>query len=520
MSFKQTIRAVSGLFVAVLGTGATLAYFEESIPMSLNPLYAKTMADYRAQELIFDRLWFHDAITNELKSRVVQKYQVAEAGRAVEITLKSGIRWHNGQTLTSKDLCFTVKAMLNPATPSPIAAHYRQFIAGCDAKGAQTALIRFKSVLPNPRERLGFPILPASEFSSTAISPDLQFSARPMGTGPFNGKRGLRMVTFDAFANTHHTPKIVQMQLQEGGDPLVQTKTLINNNVQGIVIVPPPQRPDLRASDDVSMKSYDLRSWWYVAVNSKKPALQDRRVRQALNMVINRTELRQFSFGVKPGEKNSPCEFISGPFVRSSPYYNATVPLQPTANLAKAEALLKSAGLVKTGSRWHIDGKPITLRVGMLSSLDNEAPDLLAQVQNQLGAVGFDRQSTKITPDEWDNSVMAGSSDLDLIIGKWSFGLVEEVNELFHSKGRQNIFRYDNAEVDAVLQQYDDAVTDNDQRDAYHKLHTLLANDLPYLFLWKLDTKSAWRTEVRGNIVAPYFYFTEIDGWSVSSSGG
>ena len=167
-----------------------------------------------------------------------------------------------------------------------------------------------------------------------------------------------------------------------------------------------------------------------------------------------------------------------------------------------------------------MDGKPITLRVGMLSNLDNEAPDLLSQVSNQLGAAGFDRQSTKITPDEWDNSVMAGTSDLDLLIGKWSFGLVEEVNELFHSKGRQNIFRYENAAVDEVLQQYDDAVTDNDQRDAYHKLHTLLANDLPYLFLWKLDTKSAWRTEVRGNIVAPYFYFTEIDGWSVSNSGG
>ena len=51
--------------------------------------------------------------------------------------------------------------------------------------------------------------------------------------------------------------------------------------------------------------------------------------------------------------------------------------------------------------------------------------------------------------------------------------------------------------------------------DAYHKLHKLLSQDLPYLFLWKLDTKSAWRTEVRGNIVAPYYYFTEIDSWSV-----
>jgi len=515
MALKHAIRAFTGLALATIGTGATLAYFEESIPMSLNPLFAKTMADHRAQELIFDRLWFHDAVTNELRSRLVQKYQVAEAGRAVEITLNTGIRWHNGQSLTSKDLCFTVKAMLDSRTPSPVAAHYRDFITGCDTKGPQVALIRFNRVLPNPRERLMFAVLPASEFNSTAISPDLQFSARPIGTGPFNGKRGLRDVTLDKFDNAHHTPKILQMRLQEGGDPLVQTKTLVNNNVQGIVVVPPPQRPDLSASDDVSMKSYDLRSWWYIAVNPNKPALSDQRVRQALNMVINRNELRQFSIGIKPGDKNSPCEFISGPFISASPYYNSEVPTQDTSNLPKAESLLKAAGLTKLGSRWHVDGQPITLRVGMLASLDREAPDLLIQVANQLGAAGFDRMTNKISADEWDNTVMPGNSDFDLIIGKWSFGLVEEVNELFHSSGRQNLFRYKNDQVDAILAEYNDAVTDTEQRDAYHKLHKALSIDLPYLFLWKLDTRSAWRTEVRGNIVAPYYYFTEIDSWSV-----
>ena len=516
MALKHAIRAVTGLAFAVFGTGATLAYFEESIPMSLNPLYAKTMADHRAQELIFDRLWYNDAITNELRSRVVSKYQIAEAGRAVEITLKTGIRWHNGQALTSKDICFTIEAMLDPGTPSPVAAHYREFIVGCDVKGPQAALIRFSRVLPKPRERLSFLILPASEFDSTAVSPDLQFSARPVGTGPFNGKRGLRMVTMDAFSNVHHTPNIVQMQLQEGGDPLVLTKTLINNNVQGIVVVPPPQRPDLSASDDVSMKSYDLRSWWYISVNTKRGALSDRRVREALDLVLNRNELRQYSIGVKPNDKNSPCEFISGPFIPASPYYNVEVDVHPTANLAKAGALLKQAGLEKLGGRWHSEGKPITLRVGMLANLDHEAPDLLSQVANQLGAAGFDRLTSKISSDEWDNSVMAGSSDFDLVIGKWSFGLVEEVNELFHSKGRQNMFRFTSDKVDALLAEYDDAVTDTEQRDAYHKLHQRLSHELPYLFLWKLDTKSAWRTEVRGAIISPYYYFTEIDSWSIA----
>jgi hypothetical protein len=59
------------------------------------------------------------------------------------------------------------------------------------------------------------------------------------------------------------------------------------------------------------------------------------------------------------------------------------------------------------------------------------------------------------------------------------------------------------------------ASTDTQAQDAYHELHRFLSEDLPYLFLWKLDTKSAWRNEVRNNTITPYFYFTEFGGWTL-----
>ena len=51
-------------------------------------------------------------------------------------------------------------------------------------------------------------------------------------------------------------------------------------------------------------------------------------------------------------------------------------------------------------------------------------------------------------------------------------------------------------------------------RDAYHDLHAKLADDLPYIFLWKLDTKSAWSETVRNNIIAPRDYWLEYEGWT------
>ena len=308
------------------------------------------------------------------------------------------------------------------------------------------------------------------------------------------------------------------MSLQEGADPLVQVRTLQNNGVQGIITVPPPYRADVSASDELSLKSYDLRSWWFVAVNTNQRHLSDKRIRQALNSIVDRRELRKLSIGVGENEQNSPCEFISGPFVQTSPYYNRGVEVQETADVDAATALLTAGGMRKVGGTWHYRGQPVNLKIGIKASLDVEAPDLLSQVSNQLGAAGFQRQQHKISTEDWNRMVLTGQAgDYDLIIGKWSFGLVEDVNPLFHTRsggrGGLNIFNYSSTKVDTLLAQFDGARTDTQAQDAYHELHEVLAEELPYLFLWKLDTKSAWQTSVRSNMISPYYYWTEYDSW-------
>ncbi len=508
-----------GMVAAIGTTGATLNFYEESLPSTLDPLYAQSMVDFRSQELVFDRIYFHSPIDNQLISRIVDKGEVADGGKSFRLTLKQGLKWHDGKPLGAKDVCFTVAAMLDPGTTSPIAEGYRTVLAGCDVESQYVALVRFTKVFHNPQERLGFALMPSDALGGkTAISPDLDFSVHPVGSGPYKGSRGKRGVQFEAYANGHHAATISNAGLSEGGDPIVQVTTLRNNGVQGIIAVPPPLRADVSASDDLQLKSYDLRSWWFIAVNTKKGALADKRVRKALDLSLDRTDLRQLSIGVKPGEQNSPCEFISGPFVQSSPFYNRAIPTHEKSDKAAAAQLLTDAGLTSVGGHWQYKGQTVTLNIGMLASLDNEAPDLLQQISNQIGAAGFDRQEQRVSADDWNRRVLTGkATEFDLLIGKWSFGVVEEVNPIFETragtKGALNIFNYSNADVDNAIAEYNAARTDTAANDAYHALHSVLAEELPYLFLWKLDTKSAWRTEVRGNTISPYFYWTEVDSW-------
>lgn len=523
----RNLLAAVGLLSTLVLTGATVSYYEESLPSTMNPLFARSMVDYRTHELVFDRLFYRSAVDNVLRSRLVERYEKLEGGAKLKVFLKEGIKWHDGQKFGPDDICFTIDAMLDEKTPSPIAKAYRESLAGCEASTKENAaIIAFKKIYHDPLEHLGFSVLPKHAFTSTVVSPDLDFSSRPVGTGPMKGSAGRREVLFSAFPNAHHNAKIDVLTLNEGGDPFVQVRTLLNAGVQGVISVAPPLRPDVAAADDVALKSYDLRSWWFIAVNTNKGPLKDQRVRQALNLTVDRSELRELTIGVDPNDENPPCEFVSGPFVQSSPYYNRQVKVNEKSDRAKAKELMTAAGATENAGRWMWQNAPINLKIGMNAPLDSEAKDLLNQVGNQFQAGGFDRTVYKVTPDDWNRKAVTGQlNDFDLLIGKWSFGLVEDVNPLFHTrkdgvKGSLNIFNYSVPKVDEILAKYENAKTDTEARDSYHELHQYLATDLPYLFLWKLDTKSAWRNEVRNNQITPYYYFTEFDGWKYEVGGG
>jgi len=503
----------------LLGTGGQISYYEEALPNTLNPLFARSMVDRRSQELVFDRLYYRSAVTAEIRSRIIDSAVPGNGGKTLALTPKDGVKWHDGNPLVPDDICFTIDAMLDPGTPSPQSKAYSEIIDGCTVEGG-AAVVSFTKVFYNPTARLSFPVLPKHMFQSTAIQPDDEFSVRPVGTGPMKGSKGRREVRFTAVQNGHHDPKIDIASLGEGGDPLVQVRTIINGGVSGLISVAPPLRSEIANTDTVALKSYDLRSWWFIALNTEMPGLSDQRVRQALNLSIDREELRRLTMGYDPDDIQQPSQFISGPFVPSSPFYNRSVRPKARSDLAKARQLMTEAGAVQQGGTWVLDGQPINLKIGMAAPLDLEAKDLLNQIGNQLQSAGFGRQVHKVSSDEWSQKAVTGQlGDYHMLIGKWSFGVVEDVAPLFQTraggKGTLNIFNYSNPEVDALLEAHDMATTDTDAQDAYHDLHHKLATELPYLFLWKLDTKSAWRMEVKNNTITPFFYFTEFDGWTL-----
>ena len=67
--------------LALVGTGATLAYNEEGPSPRASTRSTRRPWWIIGTGVVFDRLWYHDPITNELKSRLVERSRSPQGAR-------------------------------------------------------------------------------------------------------------------------------------------------------------------------------------------------------------------------------------------------------------------------------------------------------------------------------------------------------------------------------------------------------------------------------------------------------
>ncbi len=185
------------LFVICAGTGALaqksggtlrvysadsppgLSIYEQATPWGQGPL----MSVYN-NLIVFDQ---HKA-QNSLETIVpdlASKWEWNEDGTALTFTLRQGVKWHDGQQFTAKDVLCTVDLMLDKGGAkkprfNPRKSNYKN-LDTVTANGDYEVIFHLKR--PQP----AFPMLLAGGFAAITPchqTPD-QMRQHPIGTGPF-----------------------------------------------------------------------------------------------------------------------------------------------------------------------------------------------------------------------------------------------------------------------------------------------------------------------------------------------
>jgi peptide/nickel transport system substrate-binding protein len=211
---------------------------------------------------------------------------------------------------------------------------------------------------------------------------------------------------------------------------------------------------------------------------NKGPLSQSEKVRQALDLSIDREALNQVVFN---GEFTPGNQWVNP----QHPYYQRSFPI-PKRDIAKAKALLKEAG-VKT---------PVPVDLMVTKGAENEA---VSQVLQSMAAeAGFD---LKIRVIEFATSFkQAQAGEFQIFQIAWSGRIDPDGNSyvFMHTKAPQNDGGYTSPEADKLME--DARLTSNfeERKALYEKLTKILLNDLPIIYLYHRKLLIAHTTKLEG----------------------
>ena len=138
--------------VAQRGGGGTLRLLWWQAPTIINPHLAQGTKDFDASNIVLEALAYFDSedklvprLAEEVPS--VEKGTLDPEGRWVIWKLRKGVKWHDGQPFTAKDVKFTYEYVIDQATTATTIASYRA-IESVEIIDAYTVKVNFKN--PNP----------------------------------------------------------------------------------------------------------------------------------------------------------------------------------------------------------------------------------------------------------------------------------------------------------------------------------------------------------------------------------
>ncbi|MDR3237700.1 MAG: ABC transporter substrate-binding protein, partial [Spirochaetia bacterium] len=249
-----------------------------------------------------------------------------------------------------------------------------------------------------------------------------------------------------------------------------------------VMTIRPIQWERQTASEKFNERFYKLSYYQpncsYIGWNSRRPFFSDKRVRQAMTMLIDRESILQklqFGHGM----------VVSGTFYAFSKAYNKNVEPWPY-DPQRAVALLKQAGWTDTNGDGLLDKDGVTFAFTInIPSGASFSERLSVIIKEDFSKAGID---VSINRYEWAVFLSKiNSRAFDTVILAWSLGYSNDPYQLWFSKEADkgsNFCAFSNAEADHIIEAARQEFNDDKRNRMYHRFHEILHEEQPYTFLF------------------------------------
>ena len=511
--YRTTANAEGGTYAeAVMGPVDTL-----------NPIFAKSSAEEAAGELLFSRLITYDK-TGHLNYDLADNMSVSQDGKTYTISIRADARWSDGLYVRARDVVFTVGLLKNPATRSSLTGWGNVNVKAIDERTVAFELPAVYAAFPHALRFL--PILP--EHSLRDIEPaqlrENTFSSHPVGSGPFalrllqdidatNGRKIIHLARNDQYYRG--APKLDRVQLHVYKDADAIKRALATSEVNAASDLSVLGAKSIN-TQRYTVKSTPINSGVYALLNTTSPSLQDKKVRQALQVGTDTTAIRT-SISDKLPALHLP--FIDG-------QVTGDIPAAPGYNPQESARLLDEAGWKLDGSLRKKDGQPLTLAVVTTKNPDFEkALEVLSAQWRELGVTVT---TSIVDPTDATQNVaqeILQPRRFDVLLYQLTIGGDPDVYAYWHSTQANNglnFSNYNNSIVDDALLSARTRVEPQLRNAKYVTFAKQWMSDVPAIGLYQATSQYAHTASVHGLqpgtvLISSADRYTGVLDWSVGS---
>jgi peptide/nickel transport system substrate-binding protein len=514
---------------------------------TLNPALVTDGNSFTVMDALFDGL-FHANPDTGLPEPELATWTISDDGAVYTFTLKEGLKWSDGQPLTSADVKFTYDAIMSDVVESPRKTDMAS-IASVEVVDDQTFVVTltsanctiwgngFGSLVPLPSH------LYAADFSDFMTNENNLAPTAVSGRYLFDSYSAGEFVRLsvnpDYYDGVSNIPNVIYRIVT---DPALLNQSLETNTID-YAFMYPDQLAQLPNPENYSTFLYPNANSPIVIMNFQDPAnpqnaydadgnpvelvpnkfFGDIRVRQAIAMGYDKAAL-----ALTQGESAGSVP-LSGPIVPS--FYSAydMSDIAPWAyDPEKATALLAEAGWTDTNGNGTVDKDGVEFEVDLVySKLVDLWSNAALIMQDQLSQIGI---KINIVEQEWSaylgNVLLPGKFDLTIV----GFGGGTEVDgiayNLLHSKnviiggGGFNLAGYVNPRVDELLDQARTmpgcAVAD--RLPLYHEMQQIVRDEVAYDWLVSTTQVHVLNSRLNDAYIGQWDSLLPVSfpGWSIS----
>ncbi len=310
--------------ILVPAFGGTLTEALVGTPKLINPLYAPLNdVDRDLCALIYSGLF---RVNNALEPipDLAERYRWSDDGKTLEVTLRKDARFHDGTSVTARDVVFTYDTVRNPTWRSPIASTYKRI----ETVRVDDTTVQFHVDQANPNllMDLTLGILPAHIWEDVQgpTAALAEANLKPIGSGPYqlesfkrDQKGAILSFKLSRFSGYYgQAPYLDSWQFRFYPDRSQAQAALQNKQVETLAFVPWKDLEEMKHGDTQST-TIELPQETVAFFHVKQPPLDDVRLRQALNMAIDRNELQEV-IGGHARIVDSPFPFLNVTSSRAS----------------------------------------------------------------------------------------------------------------------------------------------------------------------------------------------------------